>query len=125
MAVSVYDPGKLSEDEWGEISDFRDRACAQGFCCAVLVSGESPLDGVYSADRRTLMTLNRSNGGATCICDAQVVAKWSRRGLPSGEELSEMYPLDDPVSESVKQNAPRRRRLQGFLLYVYSVMLLL
>lgn len=33
--------------------------------------------GFYLADRKTLLSLNRSNGGATYISDGQVVAKWT------------------------------------------------
>jgi len=124
MAISVYNPSELSGDEWKALSEFRDHACSEGFCCTLLVSGECPLKDAYSADRRTLLTLNRSNGGATFICDSQIVAKWCRRSLPSFSELSELYRCD-PVESSIKQNAPRRRRLQGFMLYVYAVMLLL
>ena len=41
----------------------------------------------YSADRRDIMTLCRSNGGAVWISDGRIVKKWPALDLPGGDEL--------------------------------------
>ena len=83
---------------------------------------DAPLP-VYRADSRMLMTLNRSNGGATYIADGQIIAKWPRRSLPDSEAFAELS--STPADESlIDENTPKRLKLQGFLLYVYAVLLL-
>jgi len=89
----------------------------------VLVPGKCD-EGTYSADRRTLKTLNRSNGGATLVMDGQIVAKWPYRSYPSAEDLSRLV-LEEPEDAVMDENNPRKLKMQGFLLYVFAVMVLL
>ena len=124
MVVSVYDREELSASDEAEIAGF----CA-GFNGSVrplvLLSGGS-IDGIepYTSDRRTLMTLNRSNGGATLISSGTVITKWPRRSYPSPEAVEEIL-AQDPVEAVMQENAPKRMKLQGFLLYLFAVLLLL
>lgn len=90
----------------------------------ILLTVRSDVDGAYSADRRTLMTLNRSNGGATLLSDGQIVAKWPSRSYPTAERLSELV-SEEPEEAVMDENDPRKMKVQGFLLYVFAVMLLL
>ena len=90
---------------------------------ASIPSPES-LASTYFADRKKLLTLNRSNGGATYIEDGLIVTKWSRRQLPDREKLAELAGTD--VTESLlSENNGDRVKFQAFLLYVFAVMLLL
>lgn len=91
----------------------------------LVASGEFPgVQDFYTADRRTLMTLNRSNGGATLLRDGVIVAKWPSRALPSSSELIPLMDLT-PAEAMVAHNNPHRLKLQGYLLYVTAVLVLL
>ena len=83
------------------------------------------LDGiVHYSDYKTLATLNRSNGGATWISDGQIVRKWSYTLRPSREKLSTAL-AEDPAALALETGSRGSLALQGFLLYVFAVLLLL
>lgn len=124
MAVSAYDAEALSAHDTGKLRAFADSLDGT-VRTMFLLSGEQPaLPGSFSSDRRTLLTLNRSNGGATLISDGVVVAKWPLRSLPDRERVAGLLE-QDPAEAMMKENTPKRLRLQGFLLYVFAVLLLL
>ena len=141
MIVSVYAPDKMSTEDWLRTRDYLSTASDEGFTPVLLVaSAPSVFEEVlgnldaasrmmlmmesYFADQRTLATLNRANGGATMISGGDIVAKWSARSLPASDLLSEMSAAD-PAETMVKHSTTGRLRMQGFLLYVFAVMLLL
>ena len=78
----------------------------------------------FFADRRTLMTLNRSNGGATLLRDGQIICKWPSHRLPDARELAELV-SEDATTAVIDKNGPQRIRLQAFVLFEFAVMLLL
>ena len=119
LLISVYDPAELSEKEMDRIYEERSVARAEGIRPVVVYAGEG---GIYSSDKKTLMSLNRSNGGASLLIDGQIVSKWTNADLPSGEELEEIN-AGDP-SELIAGNELRGRLLMA-LLAVVSVVLLL
>jgi|GEM_PF-286807 len=83
------------------------------------------LDGiVHYSDYKTLATLNRSNGGATWISDGQIVRKWSYTLRPSSEKLSTAL-AEDPTALALETGSRGSLILQGYLLYVFAVLLLL
>ena len=135
LAVSVYDLDKLSSKEWMKVSALLSDAYAAGFETLLLVSGTpeqlesavsdpSLLMSAYFAARRTLLTLNRSDGGATLISDGQIISKWSIRSLPDSGELLDIA-SKNPTETMLRNTSGDRLRLQAFLLYVFAVMLLL
>lgn len=127
IVISVYDADKLSSEDWLSISRFAGTVEDSGLRPLLLVSGdpdEVPADSSLMADHRALMTLNRSNGGATYVADGQVIKKWPSRSLPEKDDL-ECAASDNPMEALVSSTAPGRLKLQGFLLYVFAVMLLL
>ena len=88
------------------------------------VSSPQILASTYFADRKKLLTLNRSNGGATLVDDGLIVTKWGRRQLPDRQALEELAETD--VTESLlSEDNSHRVKFQAFLLYVFAVMLLL
>lgn len=121
MVVSLYNPSSFNK--WDRVSGFCDEASAAGFRTLVLASDDTPFDSYY-ADRRALMTLNRSNGGVTYIADGQIVAKWPAAAYPSAGDLSVIAGSDPDriLSEKLSGN---KLRFQGYLIYVFAVMLLL
>ena len=135
IAASVYNPEKMDSKEWQKLSQLTDRAATKGFTPLVLtastpdmitetVSSPELLPYIYFADRKTLLTLNRSNGGATFISDGQIVTKWPVNRLPDTEKLEQLASTD-PIESLVTENHPAKLKLQAFLLYVCAVILLL
>ena len=135
MAVSVYDPERIPQQGWEKIARVLRESSALGYNPVVLAAAtpaamealtSSPevLSSTYFADRKKLLTLNRSNGGATYIQDGLIVKKWGIRQLPDREKLSALSATD--VTESLlSENNGDRLKFQAFLLYVFAVMLLL
>ncbi len=134
MVVSVYDPSKITDAGWQKISAFFDRASAYG-CTPLLLVASTParmeeliagplLLRCYYADRRMLMTLNRSNGGASFIGDGQIVAKWSSRALPDADAVSRCVNTN-PTESMMRFSSRGRTGMQAYLLYVTAVLLLL
>ena len=125
LLLSAYDPEKLSEAGMQQIADCASAAAEKGVQPVLIAAGELPgAPSNYISDRRTLMTLNRSNGGATLLRDGMVVAKWPLRSLPKASRLETLLSAD-AAENVVKENSPKRLKLQGFLLYVTAVLLLL
>ena len=127
MVVSVYDT-KIGSHGWKEILGFMTDAEAAGFNTLLLVSGTAPEDqapdNLYHADRKTLLAMNRSNGGVTYFSNGYLVRKWARRGAPDFEELLEIA-SEDETETIIYHDTKGSLGFQGFLLYVFAVMLLL
>jgi len=137
LLLSSYNFDKLNAKDIARIAEFRTLAEAEGFSFLFLVAStpeaaeslmaaEYPelLASTFYADRKLLLTLNRSNGGASYIAEGQIIAKWASRALPDAEKLSdikEKAPMDYMLS-AMNRN---RAFFQGYLLYVFAVMFLL
>ena len=133
MVISAYD--KLDKEQSGRIAEFARTAAENGFTPLLLIAstpeeaaaeGMNPalLASTYFADRKELLTLNRSNGGVSFISDGQIIRKWAFRSMPDAEELSsikEKAPMDVLLA---RQNRTRAL-FQGFTLYLFAVLLLL
>ena len=117
MVFSVTDPGKA---DWDRIRSQYADAAAQGATPMVLtVPGEGvPEDlTVYFADYKPLITMNRSNGGATYFDNGELIAKWSPRDVPEGSGLKSFLERD-PVDSSTEYLVGRRIKAQGFVVYL-------
>ena len=124
MAISIYDTDNY---DLAEACAFLDLAGQEGYRTMVLMScapDELFSDSDFCADRRTLMSLNRSNAGATFIHNQQIIRKWSANDLPDKEELDELL-QKNPTEEMLNHSVRNRLMVQGILLYVFAVMLLL
>ena len=132
--LSVYDPGRLGGEDWQKISDYLDSVSEYG-CKPLLLVASTPeeieaaapgpvLMRCYYADRKTLLTLNRSNGGVTFIGDGQIVAKWAFRSLPDSDALSRLV-SSNPTESMMRYSTRSRTRMQAYMLYVTAVLLLL
>lgn len=139
IAISVYDPDRKAS-RWMETARFISDAEDSGFRTLLLVSdtpekAEERLKGLpeeiketlkermYFSDYKTLITMNRSNGGATSFSDGYLIRKWSRSDLPENADLTEHFSGDD--TEAIIGHSGKNLAFQGFLLYVFAVMLLL
>ena len=140
LAVSVYNPEKENGGFWARIADALDGALVAGFTPLLLAATTKEAfdhlpavtpetharlsKSTYFADKKTLVTLNRSNGGATWFNDGQLIRKYSHNRIPSDETLLEMTG-DDPTEEMLHHSTKTRLRFQGFMLYVFAVLLIL
>ena len=82
--VSVYK--NLSNKKYLEIEQMEDSVTKAGGKLFVLsASNEKPNISlpVYSSDHKTLLSLNRSNGGLTYVYEGIIIKKWSRRNYPT------------------------------------------
>jgi len=127
MVVSVYDTG-IGANRWNRIRNFMTDAQEAGFNTLLLVSGEVPEDisaeDVYFADRKTLLAMNRSNGGVTYFSDGYLVRKWSERNAPDFGQLQDIF-SEVETETIIYHDTKGSLGFQGFLLYVFAVMLLL
>ena len=128
MVVSVYDPD-MSAKKWNRIENFIRRSQEAGFTTLLLTTSTEGVPAGMSAsafisDYKTLISLNRSNGGVTYFNDGELVRKWARANAPSKTELNELQSTDATEIASAK-DSKGSLGFQGFLLYVFAVMLLL
>lgn len=139
MAVTVYNP-KLSEEKWKTVLDFLGMARESGFTPLLLVASDpqmlsGELEGISEGARlviteavlycsyKTLITVNRSNGGATYIDEGMIVEKWASRRLPGKEKLAVSYDTE-ATERMADKSAAYSMGFQGFLLYLGAVLLL-
>lgn len=140
MVISVYDPD-LKKSRWEETAQFISRATAAGYTPIVLTaSTDEDLDillgeideesrdiienCLFYSDYKTLLTMNRSNGGAVWFSDGFLIRKWAQRALPDEAQLK--ADIDSDVTEAlIEKSTTGNIAFQGFLLYVFAVMLLL
>ena len=124
IIVSLYDTD-IKAKKLTRIKTFMKNAEQTGFKALLLSS--VPVDGIdnaYTADYKTLITLNRSNGGATCFRDGYLISKWSMRGYPDIADL-ERISSEDITEGIIGKETQESLTFQAFLLYVFAVMLLL
>lgn len=126
VVISVYDPSKA---DWDRIAAQCHSIEDAGARPLVLVSASrAELDAralpftTYTADYKTLLTLNRGNGGGTYLDQGEVIAKWSPSDFP--ESLAEVLQAD-PVDVSTALTARRRIKAQGYVLYLAALLIIL
>ena len=130
MVVSVPAPDKLRQKEWETLSKFVDKVLSSGVNPLVLTSDAScsaipatvrPY--VFTSDRRTLLSLNRSNGGATYFDDGMLVRKYSFYALPGKKKIAKISEKD-PTDSAITSVSRGRIRAHGYLLYALAIMIL-
>lgn len=127
LVISVYNPSGLGERRAARIRETVEAAEANGFTPLVLIAGVSPdvagfEDKVYTADYKTLLTLNRSNGGAVWIDDGTIIRKWSAVDLPDVQELRRLA-QKDTLEITVSYLNRGRILAQGFGLYLLALLI--
>lgn len=132
VAISVYNPRSCNWSRVGEIFA-RVKESRSGAVPIVLVNsspaelqsiGVPPYLNIFYADYKTLITLNRANGGATYIADGEIVRKWHPRYFPGPEGLSKVL-ASDVTDAQIKSVSPGRVRAQGFALYLLAILIFL
>ena len=128
MIVSVYDP-HMSGRAWRKTEGFIRRSEDAGFRTLLLCSSadgipESLRNVAYISDYKTLISLNRSNGGITYFHNGELIKKWADTAAPGHKELAEVF-ADEGTEVHMAHESKGSLAFQGFLLYVFAVMLLL
>ena len=126
MVISVYSD-KLSTAQKERITLFMSNAENAGFKVLLLASSQTTASGFkdsYLSDYKSLITLNRSNGGITYFNDGYLVRKWGARSYPDSTEL-EALSNEDMTETIIRHDTNSSLTFQAFLLYVFAVMLLL
>lgn len=128
MVISVYNPD-MKKDKWTQIEAFATRASKAGFRVLLLCAREEGIpaslqEQAYISDYKTLISLNRSNGGITYFYNGQLIRKWASINTPDASQLQAIAETG-PTEISIEQDNKGSLVFQGFLLYVFAVMLLM
>ena len=127
VVFSVYEPSKAP---WERIQAGYDAvleaggrplvllACAPSQAADYAVPAGLP---VYFADYKPLVSINRSNGGATYLSEGEIILKWSSKGTP--RDFGPVF-RDDPVNLSTWVLSRNRLKAQGFCLYLAALLIL-
>ena len=140
IAVSVYDIDRTVA-AWNRTAQFLKNAEETGFKPLLIVASQADkfaeevsdltpetvgtlMRHICFSDYKTLITMNRSNGGAAFFSDGYLIRKWAKRALPDKGGLSDLFQSNE-TEELISGSASGNLAFQGFLLYVFTVMLLL
>lgn len=142
IIVSAYKPEKLSLKDWNRIGCLLGAAADAGFIPMLLMASDVgsadaivPEEGLdtkvrmqilmsaYYSDYKTLISLNRSNGGATYFNDGNLIEKWPLRHFPSKGELEWIIGVD-PVDNMISASNKGRFAFQAYILYSVIVLFL-
>ena len=144
MVVSVYAPESMPLWKWAAVDRYLRNVEENGFSPLLLVAASPETTDVimdrirnqrnmdtgflesvlYSSDYKTLITLNRSNGGATLFNDGFLLRKWSFHALPGPGRTAELS-SEDPTETLLSYSTVGTLSFQAILLYSFAVMLLL
>ena len=126
LLISVHDPAALSAGERERIARTAEAAREVGM--TPIIASAGPLDseglpeGAYLADRKTLKSLNRSNGGATYISDGQIVRKW-RVGRSTASRLGQTL-AQDPATVIAERVVRGRLTVGTYVLLTFVLILI-
>ncbi len=145
IVFSVYNLKRMSGKRWSKLASAVKAAEDAGFTTIILsqshfekpvmpaakkassldVSSEEEVKPIilnsYISDYKTILTLNRSNGGATYFHYGTLVRKWGRRSLPSYGELTKILASDK--AETMVEAAVRKNLVyEGLVVVVFGVL---
>jgi len=125
LIFSVYDPQRA---DWDLLEQHYRMASYSDALPLVLVAGRAddvplPQDiQAYFADYKTLITLNRSNGGGSYFYDGELMHKWSAGHIPENL-VADVN--GDPDAFSTRYVTRRRVTAQGFCVALAAILMLL
>ncbi len=141
MVISAYSPSSVSAGRWKKIAEYAMAAELNGFSVLILVSDshesvisslpselapqekEAIESSLYFSDYRTVVALNRSNGGATYFSDGHLIQKWSVHNLPSDSRLEKIASSND-TDLMLTASTRGRLQMQASFLLAYALLLL-
>lgn len=131
MIKSIYNPYDR-DNRWGKVMKFVTEAEEAGFTPIILTIPDRKTESMdeqmrgymYFSDYKTLITLNRSNGGVTYLNNGVIIKKWAKGNTPDLKTMQELK--DDDITEiMIWQESRGSIIFQCFLLYIFAIMLLL
>lgn len=143
MAVSVPEPAKMSAKRWENTARLLGDAAEKGYVPLLLVA-DSPdgfshliaseklgaeesmqlMTAVYYSDYKTLISLNRSNGGAVYFNDGNILCKWAARNLPSPRKLAKLV-RHDATEVMLDSDSKGKLAFEAYMLYTLAMMLII
>lgn len=143
LVFSINRPERIRTRKWNEINNTVIAAGEAGFSTLLLTAGDYETmarslsrAGVseefsrelakrsYIADYRTLISLNRSNGGAVYFNDGNLIEKWAAAAYPESKELGRLI-RQDSTEVMLKADSKGRLSFQAYMLYTLSILLLI
>lgn len=143
MVQSIYKASSFTEAKWKKAYEYMSSAARAGFTPLLLVAGDVPegviprmlpvadtlgtesstREYIYRCDYKTLLSLNRSNGGATYFNKGNLIEKWAWRALPSDSELAKLQ-RKNATETMMAASTKGRLVFQAFMLYSFILVLL-
>lgn len=134
LIVSSYSPSKLKARNFSDMETVFANAVNSGVRPLLLVASipseigsilpdSTLLRHTYFADRRDLMTLNRSNGGATLISDGLILTKTPAGAIAKNSQFPGESAGDATMILLAKKSA-RTIKTEGFLIFLLALVLL-
>ncbi len=143
IVVSVPEPKKMSKSQWMSTSALLEKADAAGLAPLLLVSASPAqfvdiisatgleqnilmpiMTSVYYSDYKTLISLNRSNGGAVYFNDGNLISKWAARSLPSSKKLAKIVRQNE-TEVMLESDNKGKLTFEAFMLYTVALMLII
>ncbi len=127
LVFSIYDVESMSKRQWSRLAEAMNAAQLAGCTPLVLAatdsndSGIAALDNMYIADYKALMTMNRSNGGATYFQNGILVRKWANRNLPDESKLA-LSSGAEAVETAAEVATRRNLACQGFFVLTLAIL---
>jgi len=126
VAGVVWDRSELTADRWENLTALRSQMQASGtpfiLLCDSDIVPDQFKDCTYTADRKALMTLLRSNGGAVYFNEGCVTGKWPAKEI-AGNAISEA--LEEDPDALVVENSLKEKRYAMTVFGTLALMLLL
>jgi len=123
LISSVYKPEKIrNENDWNKIEETLAAADSLGVKPLLLAAGTR--EGAFASDYRTLVSLNRSNGGYTLLDNGLIIRKWPAANAPDKGTLKDAV-SDDPLDVMTSYETKGDMIFQAFLLYLFAILILL
>lgn len=118
MIFSVYNPETCN---WDQLEANLAKV-PEGVASIVLSTEEG--HGAMVSDYRTLIALNRANGGITYLHKGEIIRKWRPADCPSTESLDRLL-QSDPTEARAKSITPGRIVAEGYALVLLAILLLI
>lgn len=143
IVISVYKPSELKGEDWKNIGETLAASASTGFVPILILASEVgsadsliPVEGLttqermqilmstYYADYKTLISLNRSNGGATYFNNGNLIRKWAKRNLPKEQGLGKIF-RNESIDTMISASTKGRLTFQAFCLYSFVLLFLI
>ncbi len=141
MVMNIYNLKSVSERKWEKIAMYMKSLSDIGLNPIIAVAAnydnlllelngldisaelkEELLPRLFVGDYKSLITLNRSNGGLTYIDSSCIIRKWSFRSRPIGDDLLSLLG-DDPMETYLEGFTMKNITFKSILIFIAILML--